>query len=288
MKQKRLIFTLFLLMSIQAFGQISENDLPKKELRKSRPTFIDIGIGVNSSNFRDFATSPLFYKGTPKAVFLSRLKADDRRESNLGLKYSFGNYNATVGEHTTNSKVKTFSFYYSQLYQIPKWSSDKWNFKVGGILSATGNFRLNEALQNNALGIEFFATLFGSVKITKDISRKESKGKKILFIKYKLGPRKRALSYQLNFGLMNNSYRNGYVYSGQSGVLNDPKLFDGYVFKSFSGFRMSSSLNYTICLKNKNAIQVSYIWDTYKSGGDLDKFEMANHIIQLSLLFNTK
>ena len=121
----------------------------------------------------------------------------------------------------------------------------------------------------------------------KDVSRKEAKDKKLLFIKYHLKQRTRNLSFRLNVGLINSSFRNGFVYAGQSFILNEEKPFDDYQYKVFLGFRASSSLDYTIFLKNKNKIQLSYLWDAYKTGGDLDKFEMAHHTFKLTLLFNT-
>lgn len=199
----------------------------------------------------------------------------------------FGNYVSSFNNHTATSNVKTLSVSYSKLYQLNKLGSEKLNIKIGGLFNATGNVRINEALQNNAAGIEMFPTLFGSVKITKDISRKVSKNKKILFVKYKLKQKNRDLAFNLNIGLVNSSYRNGYAYSGQSGILNESQVLDGYEFKVFSGFRMSSALNYTVSLRNKNEIQLSYLLDAYKTGGDLDKFEMAHHTIKISLLFNT-
>ncbi|MFZ4680760.1 MAG: hypothetical protein ACOYLP_11385, partial [Flavobacterium sp.] len=37
--------------------------ISNKKKRKLRPAYINIGMGVNSSYFRGFATSPLFYNG---------------------------------------------------------------------------------------------------------------------------------------------------------------------------------------------------------------------------------
>ena len=288
---RKIAIVLLLFIPFWGFSQTNETALPEKEkkiMRKKRPTYLEVSAGINSSNFRDFATSPLFYKGVPKYIGIERMKMDSLRESEIGLTYSFGNYSVTVGDITTQSKVNTVSTYYSKLHCLPKFCNDDWNVKVGGLFHTTGNLRINAALQNNAGGIELFATLFGSVKVTRDVSRTKVKNKRFIFIKYRLNPRKRDLAFRLNLGLMNNTYRNGFVYSGQSGVLNKTKIFDDYQFKVFSGYRMSSSLDYTFYLKNKNAVQLSYIWDAYKTGGDLDKFEMANHILKVSLLFNTK
>jgi hypothetical protein len=126
----------------------------------------------------------------------------------------------------------------------------------------------------------------GSIKITKDISRKSASVRKFLFFKWNKPARKRNLSFQFNIGVLNGAYRNGYAYSGQSAVLNDPKLFDDYQF-NLSGFRMSSALDYKIFLKNKNAIKLSYLWDAYKTGSDFETFEMAHHTFKFTFMFNT-
>ena len=258
----------------------------KKQMRQQRPTYINIGVGLNSSQFRDFATSPLFYNGSVTQVSLTRLKKDIARESELGLTYDFGKYETTFNENTTVSAVKRVEFFYSKLYQVNKLSTSSFNTKIGLELNGTVNIRNNPSLQNNAFGSEFFGNLLGSVKFTKDISRTQAKEKKFLFIKYTLPERERDLAFRLNLGLINSSFRNGYVYSGQSQVLNNPQTFEGYNLV-FSGFRMSSRFDYTRYLKNKNAIQVSYLFDAYKTGEKLDKFEMAHNTIRLSLLFNT-
>ena len=288
MNKIRTTFILFLLTSFVSLSQSESTPIfYKKELRKNRPTYIRITIGLNSSNFRDFATSPLIYKGILKHIALSCIKYDQKRESEIGLSYSSGNCKNMYNEHLTISKVKTLSIYHSQLYQLNKLSSEKLNVKIGGLFNTTGNLRINESLQNNTEGIEILPTFFGSIKIVKDVSRKEAKNKKFLFIKYHLKQRTRNLSFRLNIGLINSSFRNGFVYSGQSTILNKPKPFDDYQFKVFSGFRASSALDYTISLKNKNKFQLSYLWDAYKTGGDLDKFEMAHHTFKLTLFFNT-
>ncbi|MCG8331575.1 MAG: hypothetical protein MI974_28055 [Chitinophagales bacterium] len=269
------------------YGQSEKLNLSKKERQKLSSKYIGVHVGINSLKFRDFATSPLFYKGLTTHVGLSRLKVGQRKEAELALNYSFGNPMTDFNENVTVSQFKRVEIYYSQLYKLGGWSNDKYNTKLGWMLNATGNLRTNAALQNNAFGLEFFPTLFLSFKLNKDISRTEEKNKRFLFFKYKLKEKQRDLSLRLNVGLLNSSYRNGYVYSGQSAILNEPSIIDGYQFNAFSGFRASTGLDYTLYLNNKNAVQISYIWDAYHTGGDLDKFEMANHIIKFSLLFNS-
>jgi hypothetical protein len=282
MKRKQLIILLLAICPLGAFSQMQESSLSKKEIRKSRPTYINLSAGLNISKFRDFATSPLFYNGAVKMFSISRLKADDNREIEIGLSYGFGNYNSTVNSNTSTSQLKTFAINYSRLYAIQSLSSEKWNVKVGGLFTTTGNFRVNPILQNNSTGLELFSTLFGSVKVTRDLSKLNR------FVFFKLKPAQRTLSFRFNLGLMNNTFRNSYAYSGQEGVLNDDNFLKSYELKTFSGARLSSALDYTVYLKNKNGIRLSYEWDAYKTGGNLDKFEMSNHTLKIALLFNKK
>jgi len=282
MKQHTLTL-LLLFLSLQTIGQSTEAKPTKKENRKNRPAFIEVGIGTSMATFRDFATSPLFYKGSPLFATTSRFKIDEKRESKFNIRYTTGEYEATVEAHEAISKTETLGISYTKLYGIPKWSNEKWNVKAGGVLDATLNFRINESLRNNGLGVEAIGTLLGAIKVSKDISRKANK--KIGFLA--LAPRQRKLSYQLNVGLLNNAYRNGYIYTNQSYVLNDLQLFYDYEFNTFSGFRIGSEIDYTFSLNNKNAFQIAYVWDAYTTGG-IDPFEMATHTFKFSLLFNTK
>jgi hypothetical protein len=282
--KRKLLICMLIAAPLWTFAQ---SDTTKKSLRKMRPAYINVAFGLNFSNLRDFATSPLTYSGRPLFVGIDYLKTDQKRETEMGVSYSFGKYTATVGENSAVSQVKVISGFYSRLYEIPAWGNEKWNIKAGGLLNVTGNIRSNASFQNNAFGSEIISTVFGSVKATRDVSRTKHKDKKFLFIKYKLHPRKKNLAFRLNLGLMNNTYRNGYVYSGQSSVINKPKFFDEYQFSVFSGFRMGTSIDYTISLKSSNAIRFSYVWDAYKTGGDLDQYQMASHVLKFTLLFKT-
>ncbi|MFK7908364.1 MAG: hypothetical protein AB8B69_24755 [Chitinophagales bacterium] len=270
-----------------SLSKIEETTLTKKEKRKQIPKYYGIGIGMSSSTFRDFATSPLFYNGAPIQIALSRLKVGDNRETEMGLSYNLGAYFTDFNDNPTGSSVHRVGLNYSQLYKISLFNSESINTKIGFLLNGTANQRENNALGNNAIGVDVFANLMGSIKITKDISRKAAKEKKFLFWKYKQKEKKRNLAFRLNLGLVNSSYRNGYIYTNHTPVLNGEETFDGYEFKILSGFRASSRVDYTRYLKNKNAVQFSYVWDAYSTGGDLDKFEMAHHTLRFTLLFNT-
>ncbi len=274
---------LLLTIPINGFSQQFKGEAP----RKPNNTYINLSLGKSVSSFRDFATSPLIYRGMPTFISLSRIKQKYNSQNTLGLSYSFGTYSTSVGSERASSSVKTTSGFYSRLYDLDKVRLGKWKTKVGGLINATTNIRINNSLQNNALGIDVFATAFGSVSFSRDVSRRKAKSKKFIFIPYQLKARRRTLDARFNIGLMNNTFRNGFAYIGQSGVLNESKIFDDYKFKVFSGMRFSTAVDYTIFLNN-NALRLSYLWDAYKTGGSLDKFEMAQHTLGLSFLINTK
>jgi hypothetical protein len=285
---KNLIFSIFILISFfsKTFASTDSLEVPKnKTIRKARTTFLDIGLGTGKSHFRDFATSPLIYNASPIHLSLGRWKYDEKRTSYFNARYCIGFYSVSVGDEHATSVGNTFIMNHTQLYTINKFSSPTLKIQLGWHGAINANLRINSSLQNNALGMDFFSTSFASAKIIKDLSRKEPKEKK----RRTLTPRKRLLSYQLNIGVMNNTFRNGYAYIGQSAVLNNLKVFEHYEHRYFSGFRMSSTIDYILySKKNNNAIKFSYLWDAYKTGGNLDKFEMAHHAFLFSLLYNIK
>lgn len=277
-----------LLIPIVTLSQ--DEEISAKEKRKNRTAYRGIthgGLGVGS--LRDFATSPLTYTGVSILTGGFKLSIDEQRETEYGAPISVGLFANSFNEHASLSTVFSFSPYYSELYELASLSSDKLNIKVGGMLQATTIIRINPTLLNNSVGAEIIPTLFGSIKGTMDVSRNVNKDKKFIFFKYSLEKRKKSLAFRLNTGLVNASYRNGFVYSGQSALVNNPQVFDDYTLRVFSGFRMSSSLDYTLySRKTTNAVQISYVWDALQTGGDADTFEMAQHGIKLTLLFNTK
>ena len=281
--------TLFLCIHLFASIGQTNDTLTRKQIRKNRPNYIILGTGINRAIFRDLATSPLFYKWIIPNFSLGYKKIDFKKEASFGINYSSGNHSHSIMNYGT-TKLWSLNLDFYKLYQIEKLSTEKWNYKLGGTVQFTNNFRINEILENNAYGYEGFLNLLFSQKLTRDISRKIEKNKTIWFFNFHRKPRKRELSYQFNLGLINNYLRNGYAYLGQSEVINDFKLLDDYKFEIMKGYRANSVLNYTTYLKNNNALQFSYSWDVFSTGNNNknNRFEMASHKIQFSLLFNLK
>jgi len=288
MKNKIVIFLILLSIVSISTAQEQDSSMTNREMRKQRPRYIEIGIGASMSSFRDLATSPLIYSSFSSSYSVAYLRQDLRRETKYNIRIIRGTFVVGFNDIGTQSSASIMDLSFSKLYAIDKISNEKWNFKAGVLVDLAVDMRTNESLQNNASGIDVFFNIMGSGKVTRDISRKTSKQKKFLWINYNLQPRKRDLSFRLNLGLLNSHFRNPYVYSGQASVVNKTALLDGYEYKAFSGLRFSTELNYTIYLKNKNAIMFSYIWDGYRTGGDLDQYGVAIHVLKFALLFNTK
>jgi len=251
--------------------------------------YIEIGAGLNISRFTDFATSPRVYRGAGLQFSVNFKKTALNSERDFSLRYAFGNNTTSINNEDAESAIKIIFLRYQKLYTIQGWSGNKWNIKAGWVLDGTANVRVNERLQNNAIGIDMFYTGSAAFKVTRDVSREQPREKKRLIGKTKtLEPRKRLLSAQLNAAVIPTTFRNGYAYSNNSGVTEDPSIFHDYEFNFFSGYRVSSAISYTLFRPNGNAVSFSYLWDAYKTGGDLDVFQMSHHTLQISLWYNTK
>ncbi len=169
---------------------------------------------------------------------------------------------------------------HSRLFQVNAFQNKLYNLKVGGTIDALGLMRMNEALMNNGVGLDIFVNVMASGKITKDISN--STPKKLWFIKIK--PKQRHLAFQLDAGLINATMRNDYIYSNSTPVYNEPNLFGSHSFKMFSGFRMSSRLDYEHAIFGNNTLKYSYVWDAMMSGNDKqDRMQLVNNCFLISL-----
>lgn len=281
---------LFIIIFSQCLPDVTaqETALSKKQIRKERPKYLQVGMGLNRGSLRDFATSPITYKGVLFNYSVGYLKMDTAREVKFTARFNSGayKYNRTEGIQS-RSRASMYVLYlnYYRLYRLNKLSNSNWHIQAGGMFDANLDFRLNNDLMNAGYGYEFFNTFFLSGKVTRRWERTETVHKKFLFIKYKRNPRVALLSYQLNLPLMHNSLRNGFAYIGNEG-LNTSPVFKEYEYKPFGGIRFCSELAYTRQMQNGNMWRVSYLWDAYTSGKGHNRFELSNHIAEVSLLFH--
>lgn len=276
-----------LLLGLLLFSSATAQELSKKQIRKQRPKFVHVGIGLNRISVRDFATSPLTYTGATFNFSLGHLAVDSNREVRYGLRFNAGGagYKRIDGvEVQTNASIFILNLNYYRLYNIRSLSNSKWNYKLGGMFDGGLNVRLNNSLLNAGYGYEIVNTFFLSGKVTRSFVREEPKTIKIGFIKKTLKPRTINLSYQLNLPVMHNALRNGYSYIGNEAI-NEPILFNEYEYQAFSGLRFNSELAYTNVMHNGNRWRLAYIWDAYTADDAFNRLEVANHIVEFSLLF---
>ncbi len=274
------------LISLNSQRAYSQKTPTKKELRKARPNYIKTGFGISASKFRDFATSPLFYQGSILPMSMAFVKSDTLREMEVGGELAAGFFSTNFNEDNSNSIMGNLNLSFLQLYKLPVLSSKKLNTKIGFMVDNTLVVRMNKNLMNNSLGVDIFSNILFSLKLKKDISRK-AKQKKFLFIKYKKKAKQRNLTFGVNIGAINTTFRNGYIYADQSALLNKITPFGNHELHMFSGLRLKTEVSLSRLLKNKNIVQYSYIWNAYKTAGFDDNFEIAHHIFKISLLFNT-
>lgn len=274
---KKHIIALLLLIPLAAlFGQSSGEKLE----------FIKIGVGAPTVSFRDFATSPLIYKGSGLMGDVSSFTQAPRSITSFGGHFTSGSSSDPYLRNS--SSVTAGNLFYSKLYKL-KSASKNIDWYFGGLIETTANFRMNSGLMNNALGIELAPSILASTLTTVDISRKSDKiFKPYSFLPGIRFPRlERSLSFQLNLGLLNGGYRNGYSYAGQSAVLNNFQIFEGYTYNPTAGARFSGELSFNRMLPNGNRIAYSYYFQQYVLNG-FDRFEWMQHGLKISLLFLTK
>lgn len=255
-------------------------------------------VGIKNQTFRDFATSPLFYRGPAIELGLSWRWGKKNWENVLETDITFAYTFAKIPESAyfqTHSNALFFSGKISDefLVKIQKLSWKKFDTKVGGTLLSTMNFRKNSALNNNGIGIENLTNLMATASISKDISRTETKERKYLgFIKKTLLPVERHLSFKLNVGVLNFNYRPGYAYISDSELDGSnsnglKSLLEGYSWK-MNGWRLGTTIEFTKMRPNGNGHKWAYIWTAANAPGKFEAFQIASHSLRYTLIINKK
>lgn len=284
---KKSIYILVLLITpLLLSGQQEHRALSMRRADSLKQAYIDIATGLSYYNYRDFSTSPLSYHGVAGNISVFRLVQNKHRDSRQGFYFSAGPSVNLAESSSSVANLLRLDIVHTELYRILHNPGSKWNFMIGGMINLSGNIRRNESLMNNSFGTEAVGTLFASAKITYDISRKKLKEYEFFILNFKLIPRKRELSLQINPAIVNATYRNGYNYSDHSQILNEYNYFERHKLRFFNGYRLNSALEYKIYLNNKNAVRLGYYWDAYFTGENSEKLEMASHKFLFSFLIN--
>ncbi|MCC5943468.1 MAG: hypothetical protein JJT94_00930 [Bernardetiaceae bacterium] len=262
----------------------------------TRHRYFTPSVGYNSLLYRDFATSPLFYRGAGLHLGLAWLTREaERWESTYQMGLNTGFTFADMPESNYFQGFTSSTFVNAQLYghylrQINTLSNDKLKIKVGPALASDLNFRFNGGLGNAGAGSEILLNLMLGAQAVYDFSRKESKEQDWLLFTRKLRPIKRELSFQLNVGVLNFNYRPGYAYLSDfefDGSDTSPLVFLYGGHKLYlNGYRLRTHVAYTSYRQNGNAHSWSYHWDAAHAPGGYEIFQMAIHRFQYTLMFH--
>jgi hypothetical protein len=295
---KQSVFTLIVngVLFFPALGQ--EKAANSQDESKIQSDYYSIlSAGANRPIYRDFATSPLFYNGFGLDVQTAWLKRSEKRERLFDMGIAANTLNAKIPESNflqaqSSAFLIQLNASYSQLFALDRFSTDKSNIKVGGLIRTTQNFRVNPSLQNNALGLENSTNIMASGQIIRDISRNAPKELNLLVFKPTLKPVKRDLRFQLNAGILNFNYRPSYAYSYEGeiiGIETQPLSWVLSNYKwSLNGYRLNTEIEYIKYMPNGNARSLSYVWDAVHMPGRYESFQMASHQIRYRIFFHNK
>lgn len=286
------LLILMLLLSAQVYSQKRDSlDTIKNKLPSN--FYSVLSIGLTSPLYRDFATSPLFYRGLGINLNTAWLRRNDKRERIFRVDLGFS---ALIPRVPKSKLIQpgglayygNLTLYYHQLWKIEALSNEKFNMKVGGALNITQNVRGNPVLQNNAMGLENLSNLMASAQVTMDISRKTPKEYK----RFTLKPVKRELRLLVNVGVLNFNYRPGYAYTYDSEMNGTKSRPVAWAFSNYkltlNGWRINTELEFIKYLPNRNARAWSYVWEAAHAKGRYEPFQMASHRIQYTLYFHSK
>lgn len=282
-------------MCMQAYSQNQEVNDPISKLNTYKDYRV-LSVSGAHPVYRDFATSPLFYRGGGFNLSTARLSRSDERERLTQISLGFSPMFAHVpqSDFIQPSSMAFFTnmkFHFHQLWKLESLSSEKNNFKLGGALRSSQHIRINPSLQNNALGLENITNFMLASHIIRDISRVEARTMNLWLFETTLRPIKRDLKFHFNAGILNFNYRPGYAYSYDSeleGLETNPLswILDNYKW-SWNGWRFTTELEYISYLPNGNAYSWTYVWDAAHAPGRYEAFQVANHQIKFSYYFHT-
>lgn len=266
-----------------AESNISEipSKLGYKELR---------GIGIGTLALRDEATSPLVYRGIVFSPFRAKVKRNENYETIFGIRPLLGFTITNVNSELDFSGFFGADLYYTYLRNVPKLTFSNIDVKLGGTFDFTTISRINPSFQNNSVGFDLFPTLMGSIKLQKSFIGKSLWGENLsimeMFRIRKPKPRvHQEISFQVDVGIINANFRNGYAYTIHAPFYNNRNLFSDHEFNWFSGFRIRSNISYIVfSSKTKNGIKFTYMWEGVRSGRNPDLFAFTNATIQFSLI----
>lgn len=243
-------------------------------LSYSQSKYIDICTSPGISQFRDLATSPLYYKGNTISLSGGYLKLSKERLSGINIEYTTGGHKSNYNGTNESSLFHSIDVSYKLLFPVKIKIGEKTSLYAGGSLVTTTNFRENKALHNNSFGLENITNLMLASLIEKGTNSGHNRGSKFFV--------------ELLAGIANMNYRPGYAYSYMPAINETTiRALAGYNF-SLSGFRFKAKAGYRKKLPNGNMMALFYNFDVYNAPGKYEPFNYSRHSVSLSLIFKYK
>ena len=274
-----LFFVLFFLGFQQIFAlSVDSTFLPQKQKN------IVFGSGINHSSLRDYGTSPLLYSGNMPMLQLGYEQRSAKAIFQFNLNAWYGNYQRKVFENPFKMQVMGMELRANYLHRLSKFPSGSKQWYVGAAFIHQLGIRNAEHFQNSGFSVDNISHLGPQVLWQKFLQQKPRE-KKIGKFVFRRPERNFLLQAGIRLPVISSFHRPGYVFIA-NGTKEEYKVFDQYQFSylSFRGLFLSTSI--TRLMRNGNGFRVSYDWSVVSTGNKLpNRFEMANHFVQASLLF---
>jgi hypothetical protein len=163
---------------------LAQDSIPSfPDIRLQNRSYIHFAPGADRIVLRDFATSPLFYRGYMASFTLGASRILPFRESELRLRAGAGYF-----EGVQSLRIYTYNVQFDHLWKVPKFSSQRLKTGLGFMADVTTFERRNLAFGNNNYGLDFLSTIFLTARSEFSIDRKSAKHVKFWFINYHLKP----------------------------------------------------------------------------------------------------
>lgn len=280
----RALFCIFCLLFFYSERGICARDtIPKEVFKKEH--FLHFGVTLTKFAVKDFATSPLIYKGILYGGELGLGFQGKHMITLFNAGFSYGylkNRNYQVNDN--NKAVSYNSFVSFRLgHRITKPAA--MNLYLGGYLGAIADFRENSKFYNADLNYEVFASLgpmvYWDLKISAPaIPFNFKKGQKRLARNIKFTS---SLSFPVIHGVVRPPFNTIEDFVDKQAAKFAWERIDFVSFDKLFSVISQSSINYY--LHNGNRIMLSYLWYYYNFYPEINQVRSVGGHFSFSFVF---
>ena len=279
-------YTFLFVLCFGFLSAFSKNNTPVKgdSINNSASYFLSISPSYQYLKYIDQQISPLLYKGSLAGLHLA-FESDQRlHKYNISLSGFYGVINGKtkyVSYQATQGDINLTGYYLHAF----RYQKEKLNTYIGALIKHEFIIHYNTNLQNAASTKSFMNHLALSAEIEKYLSW-HAKTIQIWFLNIKRRKRLIKLNFKLDLPLI--FYNKRPPYSTISDFSDGENLWSSEAqsyFIGFGAFQLNTNTSLTYYLGNRNAFRLSYQWQVFKFNELYSNYQMAQHIVQFSLLF---